>query len=76
MVNANWFWGTEKTGKSQLLWRAVKTQVRAGNICIYAAVGKRKIEILQTWNFLKENDLAKSTIMIASGSNDSVAKYF
>ncbi|MBI5358377.1 hypothetical protein HZB69_01980 [Candidatus Amesbacteria bacterium] len=68
--------GDRKTGKSQLLWRAVKTQVRAGNICIYAAVGKRKTEILQTWNFLKENDLINSTIMIASGSNDSSGEIF
>ena len=68
--------GDRKTGKSQLLWRTVKTQVRAGNICIYAAVGKKKMEILQTWNFLKESGIAASTVMISSGANDSSGEIF
>ena len=68
--------GDRKTGKSQLLWRAVKTQVRQGNICIYAAVGKKKMEILQTWNFLKDSGIASSTVMIASGANDSAGEIF
>jgi F-type H+-transporting ATPase subunit alpha len=68
--------GDRKTGKSQLLWRAVKTQVKKGNICIYAAVGKKKMEILQTWNFLKESGAAASSVMIASGSNDSSGEIF
>ncbi len=68
--------GDRKTGKSQLLWREVKTQVKQGNICIYAAVGKKKMEILQTWNFLKESGIAVSTVMVASGSNDSSGEIF
>lgn len=68
--------GNRKTGKSQLLWRTVKTQVKKGHICIYATVGKKKMEILQTWNFLKESGAASSTVMIASGSNDSSGEIF
>ena len=68
--------GDRKTGKSQLLWRAVKAQVKQGNICIYAAVGKKKMEILQTWNFLKDSGIASSTVMIASGANDSAGEIF
>ncbi len=68
--------GDRKTGKSQLLWRAVKTQIKKGNICIYAAVGKKRMEILQTWNFLKESGAAASSIMVASGSNDSSGEIF
>ncbi len=68
--------GDRKTGKSQLLWRAVKAQVKQGNICIYAAVGKKKMEILQTWNFLKDSGVAASTVMITSGANDSAGEIF
>jgi F-type H+-transporting ATPase subunit alpha len=62
--------GDRKTGKSSFLLQAMLQQAREGTICIYAAIGKRKLDIKKIEEFAINNDIIQSTIIIASGSED------
>lgn len=68
--------GDRKTGKSFLLNQAILSQVREGNICIYAAVGKQKTEIRKVEEFLAANKIADKTVVVASSSQDSSGEIY
>lgn len=60
--------GDRKTGKTNFLLQSVITQAKKKNICIYAVIGKKKIEIKALKEFFAANDILKRVIIIASGS--------
>jgi F-type H+-transporting ATPase subunit alpha len=68
--------GNRKTGKSQLLWRAILTQTDSKNISIYAIIGKKKSEIRRVVEFLQNKQVTSKTILVASGSHDSSAEIY
>ncbi len=68
--------GDRKTGKSQLLWRAVLSQASSGNISIFGIIGKKKSEIRRVAEFLQTKGIADKTILVASGSHDSSAEIY
>ncbi len=64
--------GDVKTGKTSLVLSALTTQIQQQDtITIYAAIGKRKSEINQLSHYLKENNLAQQTVIVASSASDS-----
>lgn len=68
--------GDRKTGKSQLLWRAILSQSQIKNVSIYAIIGKKKAEIRRVAEFLQTKGIASQTILVASGSHDSSAEIY
>ncbi len=62
--------GDRKTGKSEFLLQVLQTQVKKGAVCIYACIGKKKIDVKKVENFIDKNNLWKSCIVIASSSSD------
>jgi F-type H+/Na+-transporting ATPase subunit alpha len=63
--------GDRKTGKTNFLLQTMLTQARKGTICIYAAIGKRKADVLKVEKFFKDNNLKEKTISVVSNSTDS-----
>ncbi len=68
--------GDRKTGKTDILLQTIKNQSVKGTICIYAAIGKKKVEIKSIEeNFVKEG-IYQSTILISTSSSDSPGLVF
>lgn len=63
--------GDRKTGKTQFLLAALKSQIHLGAIGIYTAVGRKKSEIKLVWEFLKKEGLLDRSIIVATTSSDS-----
>src|SRR5690606_17408045 len=47
-------------------------QARQGVICIYAGIGKKKLEIKKTEEFFQKEGILANTIIVASSSHDPV----
>lgn len=59
--------GDRKTGKTNFLLQSVLTQAKQGNICIFAVIGKKKLDIKSLKEFFQSNNLLKNIVIIASG---------
>lgn len=63
--------GDRKTGKSSLLMQTILAQAKAGSICVYAAVGKKRTDIIKVEEFLEKMGIKDRTVIVASASQDS-----
>lgn len=63
--------GDRKTGKSSFLLSSIKSQIEAGGIAIYAAIGKKKADIKDVQNYLKREKLTDKCIIVATSAYDS-----
>ncbi|HWA51566.1 MAG TPA: F0F1 ATP synthase subunit alpha [Patescibacteria group bacterium] len=63
--------GDRKTGKTQFFIKTIVNQTQKENICIYASVGKRIVEIKEILNTLKKKGVLQNTIIVASASSDA-----
>lgn len=68
--------GDRKTGKSYLLWHAMVSQAKLGSVCIYAAVGKKKAEIVRAEELFVNEGVANSTIIVAASLEDSAGEIY
>lgn len=68
--------GDRKTGKTELLLQVMLTQSRMGTICVYAAVGKKQVEIKKVQEFLKQTGIDKNTVIVASSASDPAGLIF
>jgi len=68
--------GDRKTGKSHFCLQTVLSQARAGKICIYALIGKRKSNIKMVEEFLEKEKVMDKCILVASSSYDSPGEIF
>jgi len=66
--------GDRKTGKSQLLMETMIAQARLGSICVYAAIGKKKTEIMRVGEFLQQQGVGDRVIVVAASSQDSAGE--
>jgi len=64
--------GDRKTGKTSFLTKTILNQAKRGNICIYAAIGKKKLDIKKIEEFFAKNGVLDKMIIVASGSNDAI----
>lgn len=62
--------GDRKTGKTHFLMQTILYQAKAGTLCIYAAIGKKKLEIKKVEEFFKKAGISQNTIIVASSSHD------
>lgn len=62
--------GDRKTGKTIFLSQVIKSQAMNGSICIYAACGKRSVDIIKIRQFLKDQKIDSMSIVVASQASD------
>jgi len=62
--------GDRKTGKTNFLLQSVLTQAKKNNICVYAAIGKRKLDIKELKDFFVKQGVFDQVVIVASGSED------
>ena len=68
--------GDRKTGKSEFLLQTMLTQAKRGSVCIYACVGKKRIDIKKVEGFIQRNNIAESCILVASSSSDALGMIY
>lgn len=68
--------GDRKTGKTNFLLKTIVAGVKQNNICIYAAIGKKKIDIKKAEDFLKSKGVFEKVIIVASTSQDPSGAIF
>lgn len=62
--------GDRKTGKTNFLLQTMLIQAKSGMICIYGAIGKKKIDIKRTEEFFRKNEVSQLVTIVASSSED------
>ena len=62
--------GDRKTGKTNFLYQTILTQAFQGNLCIYVAIGKRRLDIKAAEDFFKQHNIMDKIIIMASTSDD------
>ena len=68
--------GDRKTGKTDFLLQSVLSQARLGNICVYAAIGKRKLDIKKLKDVFAKYEIMDRIVIVASGSQDPTGLIF
>ena len=68
--------GDRKTGKTNFLLHTIFTQAMTGTICIYACVGKKKMDIKKAQEFFVQNKIMDKVIIIASTSTDPAGEIY
>jgi F-type H+-transporting ATPase subunit alpha len=68
--------GDRKTGKTSFLYQTILKQAKLGTICIYAAIGKKKIDIRKAEEFFQKNGITQNTVIIASSSDDPAGSIY
>lgn len=63
--------GDRKTGKSAFLLQTALNQARNGSICVYAAIGKKTLDIKKIEEFFIKNKIVSNTVLVASSPEDS-----
>lgn len=66
--------GDRKTGKTQILLQTILTQAKSGTVCVYAAIGKRKVEIKKLEEFMNTSGVGGNMVLVAASSHDSPAE--
>ena len=60
--------GDRETGKTDFLLQTMLSQARQGSVCIYAAIGKKKIDIKKVEEYLTNNNIMKDTVLMITSS--------
>lgn len=68
--------GDRKTGKSVFLNQIIEHQAKRGTVCVYAAIGKKQIDIKRFIDFVNSRKIVKQSIVVASGSADPSGMIF
>ena len=63
--------GDRKTNKTQFILQSILTQAqKGGTVCVYAAIAKKRTDVIEFNKFLKENKIEDKVITIASYPDD------
>lgn len=62
--------GDPKTGKTTFALQSVVNQVKAGNVCIFVSVGKKKSDTKYVEEYLRSMNVFDKVILIAASSSD------
>lgn len=68
--------GDKKTGKTEFILQTMVTQAKLGNICIYAGIGKKQVEIKKVYEFLKEEGIEKQSVVVSATAGDPAGLIF
>jgi len=63
--------GDRKTGKTNFIFQTILTQAKMGTICIYVAIGKKKLDIKKAEEFFIASKIMQNVIIVASSSQDT-----
>lgn len=63
--------GDRKTGKTGFLMQAIYNQAKNGTVCVYAAIGKKRIETKRAIAGLKEKGVTNNLITVATSPADA-----
>jgi len=64
--------GDRKTGKSNFLMQVILAQARQKHICIYAAIGKKKLDIKNAEDFFRKHGIFDQIVVIATSSDSPI----
>jgi len=64
--------GDRKTGKSNFLMQTILCQAKQKHICVYAAIGKKRLDIKIAEEFFKKHGVFGQIIIIATGFDDPI----
>ena len=62
--------GDRKTGKTNFLLQTIVSAARSGNTCIYAVIGKKKIDIKRIEEYFIRSKVMDKVVIVASTSQD------
>ena len=68
--------GDRKTGKTTFIMQALLTQAKQKHICVYAAIGKRRLDIKDAEGFFKKNGISDQIVTVATGFDDPIGMSF
>lgn len=63
--------GDRKTGKSAFALNTIRNQITEGTITIYAAIGKKVVDIKQIEEFMAQGDRKDRMLVVATTASDS-----
>jgi F-type H+/Na+-transporting ATPase subunit alpha len=64
--------GDRKTGKTSFLMQTILSQAKQKHICVYAAIGKKRLDLKNTEDFFKKNRVFDQIITVATGFDDPI----
>lgn len=64
--------GDRKTGKTNFLMQTILSQAKQKNICIYAAIGKKILDIKEAEEFFIKNGIMDRVIIVSSRFQDPI----
>jgi len=68
--------GDRKTGKSQMVWQTILTQIQKGTVCVYAAIGLKKVEIKRLEELAVEQKIKEKMVIVAAASQEAPGVIF
>lgn len=68
--------GDRKTGKTEFVMQAILSQALKGMVCVYTAIGKRKLDIKNIEKFFLENGIKKNIVVVETSSSDPAGLVF
>ncbi len=68
--------GDRKTGKTEFIQQVMLSQAKRGNVCIYAGIGKLKIDIKKVEDFIYSNKIESKCVVMASCNSDSLGMIY
>lgn len=68
--------GDRKSGKTSFLLQTIITQAKKNNICVYAAIGKKKLDVKSLKEFFSKNKVMEKIAIIAASSEDPTGIIF
>lgn len=68
--------GDRKTGKTQFLLQTMLNQAKKDTVCIYAAIGKRRKDILNTIEFINKNKISHNVVILHALGGTSLGEIY
>lgn len=68
--------GDRKTGKTNFLMQSILAQANQNHICVYAAIGKKRLDIKEAEDFFKKQGISEKIVFVASGIDDPIGLSF
>jgi len=68
--------GDRKTGKTNFLMQTILNQAKQKHICVYAAIGKKRLDIKDAEEFFRKHGIFDQIIIVATGFDDPIGLSF
>ncbi len=68
--------GSRKSGKTEFVLHNTLSAVRSGLVVVYAAIGKRRDDILKIQKYFDTNKISDKVVLVKTGSSDPAGRVF